>query len=70
MVQIVDIKKYRENIIALWHECFGDERGYIEFFLDNCPNKLCIGSFENGVLTSMLFLLNGVVGGLCWLFFF
>lgn len=64
MVKIVDIKKYRENIIALWHECFGDERGYIEFFLDNCPNKLCIGSFENGVLASMLFLLNGGVGGL------
>lgn len=63
MNQIVDIKKYRENIIALWHECFGDERDYIEFFLDSCPNKLCIGCFENNVLASMLFLLNGSVDG-------
>ena len=63
MNQIVDIKKYRNNIISLWHECFGDEKDYIEFFLDSCPNKLCIGSVEGGKLDSMLFLLNGEVDG-------
>ncbi len=63
MNQIIDIAKNREDIIELWHECFGDDRGYIEFFLDNCPNKLCVGIFEKDELASMLFLLNGEVDG-------
>ena len=64
MNKIIDIAKHRENIISLWHECFGDESDYIEFFLDRCPNKLCLGCFENDRLVSMLFLLNGEVDGL------
>lgn len=64
MNKIVDICRERENIISLWHQCFGDGRDYIEFFFDNCPNKICLGSFENGKLASMLFLLNGKIGGL------
>lgn len=63
MKRIVDIKKYRNDIISLWYECFGDEAEYIEFFLDRCPNKLCLGCFENNRLVSMLFLLNGEVDG-------
>lgn len=63
MNQIVDIAKNREDIIELWHECFGDDREYIKFFLDNCPNKLCVGNFKKGELASMLFLLNGEVDG-------
>ncbi len=64
MNQIVDIAKNRDDIIELWHECFGDDREYVEFFLDNCPNKLCFGVFERGGLVSMLFLLNGNIDGL------
>ncbi len=63
MNQIVDIAKNREDIIELWHECFGDDREYIKFFLDNCPNKLCVGNLKKGELASMLFLLNGEVDG-------
>ena len=63
MKRIVDIKKYRNDIISLWYECFGDEAEYIEFFLNRCPNKLCLGCFENNRLVSMLFLLNGEVDG-------
>lgn len=58
---IVDIVRSREDIVSLWHECFGDERDYIEFFLDRCPNKICLGSFDGNRLVSMLFLLNGTV---------
>lgn len=61
MTGIVDIARSREDIISLWHECFGDERDYIEFFLDCCPNKICLGSFDGNRLVSMLFLLNGTV---------
>ena len=61
---IVDIVRHREEIIALWHECFGDEHEYIEFFLDCCPNKICFGSFNEDKLVSMLFLLNGSVRNL------
>lgn len=64
MNRIVDTVLFRENIIELWHECFGDERKYVEFFLDNCPNKVCIGYVEDGRLISMLFLLNGNLNGI------
>ncbi len=60
MIQIIDTQKYRESIIALWHECFGDDREYIEFFLDNCPEK-CLGIVADGSLVSMLFLLDGFI---------
>lgn len=60
---ILDIARYREDIISLWEECFGDDRAYIEFFLDSCPNKVCIGSVADGKPVSMLFLLNGELNG-------
>ena len=60
---VVDTVRYREDIIFLWHESFGDNREYIEFFLDNCEDKLCLGYIGKNGLASMLFLLNGSVNG-------
>lgn len=61
MIGIIDIVKYRENIIRIWNEAFGDEREYIEFFLDNCPDKTTVGCIEDGRLVSVLFLLDGYI---------
>lgn len=60
MIKFTDTTEYREDIISLWNESFGDCREYIEFFLENCPHE-CIGFFENGSLVSMLFLLDGTI---------
>lgn len=51
--------EYRDNIIALWQECFGDSKEYISFFLDNCPDYVVVGYFVKQQLVSMLFLLDG-----------
>lgn len=59
MTGIINVAEYRENLIALWQEAFGDEKEYIEFFLDECPDKICVGATKNGKLVSVLFLLNG-----------
>ncbi len=64
MTEIINVAEYREDIIVLWQESFGDEREYIEFFLNECPDKICIGATENGRAVSVLFLLNGSVCGL------
>lgn len=48
----------REQIISLWGEVFHDSSEDIDFFLNNCKNKQCLGYFENGVLVSMLFLID------------
>lgn len=61
MTKIVDICKYRDEIISLWHKCFGDSEEYITFFLDNCPDIVCVGFFDNDHLVSMLFLLEGFI---------
>lgn len=61
MTGIINEAEHREGIIALWQEAFGDEREYIEFFLDGCTDKVCIGATEKGKLVSFLFLLNGSV---------
>lgn len=61
MIKEVDISEYREDIITLWHNCFGDNSEYISFFLDNCPEKSCIGYVDSGKLVSMLFLLSGKI---------
>ncbi len=50
-------------IIALWQEAFGDSKEDILFFLKNCKRKTALGYFENGVLCSMLFLVDCKVGG-------
>ena len=48
----------REQIISLWSAVFGDSREDIEFFLDECRNKRCLGFFADGTLVSMLFLVD------------
>ncbi len=49
----------RENAIKLWSECFGDSEEYIEFFLDNCPDYVCVEFLIDNIPVSMLFLLEG-----------
>ena len=49
----------REDVIKLWQLSFGDPREYVEFFLDNCPDYVCIEYFSEDKLASMLFLLEG-----------
>lgn len=61
MTKVINIKKRKEDIIALWNEAFGDSREYIEFFLCECPDIVCLGNTEDGRLVSMLFLLNGSI---------
>ncbi len=48
----------REEIAALWQECFGDSEEYIRFFLDTAyrPQDLLAAREEDG-LAAMLFLL-------------
>lgn len=48
----------RAQIISLWSAVFGDSREDIEFFLNECKNKSCLGFFDNGKLASMLFLVD------------
>lgn len=63
MTEVINIKERKEDIIALWQEAFGDGREYIELFLSECPDIVCLGNTEGGKLASMLFLLNGNIGG-------
>ena len=49
----------REDVIFLWTECFGDPREYVEFFLDNCPDYICVEYFVEDKPVSQLFLLEG-----------
>lgn len=49
----------RDAVIDLWQVSFGDTREYIEFFLDNCPDYVCVEYFAENRLASMLFLLEG-----------
>lgn len=62
MLEIVNIKERKEDIISLWQEAFGDSRDYIEFFLNECPDIVCLGNTCEGRLASMFFLLNGIIG--------
>ncbi len=50
--------KDREEIINLWSSCFGDERHYIEFFLDNLPleNVLFVYKIDEAI-AGMMFLM-------------
>lgn len=49
----------REDVIDLWVKCFGDTREYVEFFLDNCPNYVCVEYLVEDKLVSQFFLLEG-----------
>lgn len=48
----------KNQIISLWQRVFGDDEDYINYFLDKCVNKSCLGYFENDKLVSMLFLID------------
>ena len=54
-------EQYRENIISLWQEAFGDSEEYISFFLDECPSYDIVGYFIDDRLVSMFFLLEGAI---------
>lgn len=49
----------REDIVVLWKTCFGDSEEYIDFFINNCPQYICIQYWLENELVSMLFLLEG-----------
>lgn len=49
----------REDVINLWIHAFGDTREYVEFFLDNCPDYVCVEYFVEDKPVSQLFLLDG-----------
>lgn len=52
----------KDEIFDLWKTCFGDEDKYIDFFINNrfVPEKTLVKRL-NGVIVSMLFLLDGEV---------
>lgn len=50
--------KDREEIINLWSSCFGDERHYIEFFLNNLPSENVPFVYKiNKVMAGMMILM-------------
>ena len=49
----------RKDVINLWIHAFGDTREYVEFFLDDCPDYVCIEYFVDGKPVSQLFLIEG-----------
>ena len=61
MINIYETKKHDEQIISLWQEAFGDTREDILFFLTNCNNYSCLRLDDDGILSSMLFLVDCLV---------
>ena len=53
----------REKVIELWKHSFGDSAEYINFFLDECPDYLCIADIVDNSVVSMFFLLEGELAG-------
>ncbi len=53
----------RDEVVELWVDSFGDTKEYVEFFLDNCPNYVCIEYLVDNKPVSMLFLLDGKLSG-------
>lgn len=60
MIKFTDDKN---QIIRLWQDVFGDSKEDIDFFLDNCHNKSCLGYFHENELVSMLFLIDCYYAG-------
>ncbi len=62
MIRILkSVAKYRAQVLSLWNSCFEDDESYISFYLDNCPDYIFIGYFDDDRLVSMLFLLDGEI---------
>lgn len=57
-IRDIDINKCKEDVFHLWQEAFGDSKEEISFFINNCQDYRIIGNYYNGVLASMLFLVN------------
>lgn len=55
---MIKLTNNRKQIISLWYDVFGDDEAYINYFLDSCKNKSCLGYFENDSLVSMLFMIE------------
>ncbi len=53
----------RESVIKLWVHSFGDPVEYINFFLNECPDYVCIADVEADDIVSMFFLLEGELAG-------
>lgn len=49
---------FDESVISLWQQAFGDSREDVEFFLNNCRNKICLCLKDGEKLLSMLFLVD------------
>ncbi|MBQ9765150.1 MAG: GNAT family N-acetyltransferase [Lachnospiraceae bacterium] len=53
----------REKVINLWSSCFGDERNYIEFFLDNVPSEDVLFVYkEKDEIVGMTWLMPAEIG--------
>lgn len=57
---MTEIKFTQDNsqIAALWSEVFGDSMEEIEYFQKNCRHKVCLALFDDGVIQSMLYLVD------------
>lgn len=51
----------RDAVVSLWNRCFGDSEEYILFFLDNCPEYVCLNYMLNDINVAQLFLLPGTL---------
>ena len=58
MIQKAHFITDKEEIIRLWQQCFEDERHYVEFFLENCPdeNALFLYRMERKCVGMMLLM--------------
>lgn len=55
MIKIVDSIN---DIVAIWSEAFGDSSDDILFFVNNIQHAKCLGFYEDGILHSMLYLVD------------
>ena len=62
MIQRAHFVEDKEAIIRLWQQCFGDERHYVEFFLENCPKENALFLYrKKDVVVGMMFLMPGML---------
>lgn len=62
MIQRAHFMTDKEEIIRLWQQCFGDSRDYVEFFLENCPERNALFLYhEKDAVVGMMFLVPGML---------
>ena len=60
MIQRAHFVTDKEEIIRLWQQCFGDDRHYVDFFLENCPAENALFLYhEESEIAGMMFLMQG-----------